>query len=373
LASSRSIGFLLAGPLFAACASPARNVEPAPASTSIVADSGGLLRPDQILSILEDSGIHYRIVSDGEVAHGELIDMLDPPVRHTGPVDPFFEVVRRDDGRPHLKSSRPSEDVEELFTHAREAFDARQFEIARDLYLEAAKIEPGYFKTYTYVGNALFWLGDYRRAEVAFEHALEINPVDYQALLFLGDTHYQLGDYVRSKEILTRAFMLNRTNPLVLERLQASLAKLDLRVRSGRLEPNVRIERVTRDRVDLHFDKESGMRWLALTACVACWAYEDQCRERAPEDEDPLRIRMYRECLINQAASIAVRKAKDQTVGADEEVLLDAIENGFLEAIIFWEVIAKHAPLVILLLPDEVQRDILRYIQQYVFVSTQVV
>lgn len=357
----------------AACASRAPAPNATPVDPVIASDGAELFRPDQILAILEQSGIHYRIVSDAEVDNSQLIDIVDPPVRHTGPVDPFFEVIRRPDGRPHLQSSRPSESVEPLFSHAREAFDSRQFDLALDLYLKAMEIEPGYFKTYTYAGNALFWLGDYRRAEVAFEHALEINPVDYQALLFLGDTYYQLGDYSRSKDTLTRAYMLNRTNPLVLERLQASLAKHKLRVRPGRLAPSVKIERVSRDRVDLHFDRDNGMRWLALTACVACWSYEGQCNQRAPEDEDPLRIRMYRECLINQAASIAVRKSKAQPIGADEEMLLDAIENGFLEAIIFWEVIAKHAPLVILLLPDEVKRDILRYIQRYVFVSTQVV
>lgn len=346
-------------------ATPAAAIEPE--------EDSGLFRPDQIIAILEASGIEYAIVSDEPVSRKAVPDVMARPSKRTGPMDPFVEVKRRPDGRPHLESSKPTPELEAMFEAGSTAFEAHDYEAARTFYVKAIELEPDYFKSYTYLGNALYQLGDYRRAEEAFEKALSINPVDYQALLFLGDTYYQLGEYPRAKAMLTRAFMINRDNPAVLERLQAVLAKHALRIRDVRLEPPVKIRRVAHEKVEMRLDKDRGLRWLALAACMACWAYEDRCNARSPVDEDPLRLQMHRECLINQAASIAVRRAHDEELEVNESLLLDAIEDGYLEAIIFWEIIASHAPVVILLLPEAVQADILEYIERYVFVSTQVV
>ena len=134
----------------------------------------------------------------------------------------------------------------------------------------------------------------------------------------------------------------------------------------------MRIERSGGD-VALKFDREGGTRWLALAACMACWAYEEQCNGRAPSEDDPVRFAMYRECLVNQAASIAVRQDNDKPIPNDEQVLLKAIEDGYIEAIIFWEIIADAAPLIVYLLPQEVQKSILRYIDTYDFVTNQVI
>jgi hypothetical protein len=60
-----------------------------------------------------------------------------------------------------------------------------------------------------------------------------------------------------------------------------------------------------------------------------------------------------------------------EAIGPDEKVLLGAIEDGYLEAIIFWEIVAVRAPVVILLLPDTVKDQIVEYIDRYVFESTQ--
>ena len=236
---SNRLHVLVAASLLGACASGGTPTSGAAISARAAPeqDESGLYRPDQIIQILEGSGIEYTIVSDAVVSSQELTDILVRPARRTGPMDPFFEIERRPDGRPHLKSHGPSPEVETLFDAAQLAFEANDYDAARRLYARAIEVEPDYFKAYTYLGNSLYLLGDYRRAELAFEKALSLNPVDYQALLFLGDTYYQLGEYARSKTVLTRAFMLNRRNPIVLERLQASLAKMRLRVREKRLSP----------------------------------------------------------------------------------------------------------------------------------------
>lgn len=333
-----------------------------------------LLRPDQIFAILDQSAIEYSINTDSTVAGRNVALLVRGPLRRFLPVDAYLWRDPAGAGEPaRVRSRRPPPEIAELFGRAGEAFEARDYVSAHRFYTRALERQPDYFKTYTYLGNTLHLLGDLRLAEAAFHRALELNPIDYQALLFLGDTYMQLGDYEAAKTVLTRAFMLNRTNKAVQGRLRVTLAKLTLRVRNPRLDPEVRIQRRAGDRVEIGVDRERGLRWLALAACMACWAYEDRCANRSSEDDDPLRIAMYRECLAHQAVSIAARQEEDESsVGKDERELLSAIEDGFLPAIVFWEVLANVAPRVIFVLPDRLHEEILQYIERYVIVSAGV-
>jgi tetratricopeptide (TPR) repeat protein len=336
--------------------------------------AGRLLRPDEIFEILDASPIQYRLVDDETVAGSPLAALVELILPASQPVDPFVEVFHEGpEGQPRIRSARPPDAIAEVFERAGQAFEAQDYELARALWSRAASLAPDYFKTYTFLGNSLHHLGDYVRAEEAFLRALELNPFDYQALLFLGDTYHQLGDYGRAKAVLSRAFMLNRGNEAVVERLKASLAKLSLQIRGPRLAPKIRIAEEGPRQVTLRLDAGEGTRWLSLAACLACWTHEERCSARAPADEDPLRLGMYRECLLNQAASVAVRRERAEPIGRDEAALLGAVEDGYLDALIFWEVIAEVAPPIILLLPEGLQEDILRYIEKYVFASTMVI
>lgn len=355
----------------AGCRSPAPTVPPGTSPSAGAGDSD-LFGPETIENILKSSPRTYRVSSGEAVAPIGVVDIVRRNEKgRARRMDPFIE-VDRSGGKVRLHSHLPDEDVEPLFSAASDAFAARDFEQARRLYREAVEIRPSYFKSYTYLGNALYFLARYAEAQRVFEQALRLNPYDYQAHLFLGDTLHQLGHYDEAKRSLTHAFVLNRDNEVVQERLRGSLAKMGLALRDGRIEPRVRILPSVGDEVVIQLDKEEGERWYALAACLACWAYEDGCRERAPSDQDPLRIAMYRECLLNQAASVAAR-SEAGAPAADERILLAAIEDGFLEAIVFWEVLAKRAPAVMLLIPDELRADVLRYIERYVFVSTRMV
>ncbi len=356
-----------------ACAPSQRSLSPETEAQRRRDDRDALFRPDRIFAILEASSRHYEIASNDDLDPQQIPEVVPEQRGHAREIDPYLEVKLDAHERIKLVSSRPPPEIAEIFEHAVIAADARDFHTARDLYAKAIEVAPRYFKTYTNIGKTFFFLGQLDLAEAAFSQAIELNPVDYEAYLFLGDTYYVLSEYGRAKESLTRAYMLNRTDEDVEEKLRETLAKIDLRIRANRLSPRIRIERSGED-VVLKFDKVRGLRWLALSACLACWAYESECGERASQDADPLRLSMYRECLINQAASIAVRMGREgEQIGPDERVLLGAIEDGFLEAIIFWEIVAARAPVVILLLPDSVKDQILQYIDRYVYESTSLI
>lgn len=365
-------------PLVAACASaPAAKAPAGPAASEpepVTASESDerLLRPDQIFEILEKSKITYAIETDGAVSRAGLAEVTDQPVPRSRPVDAYIH-VQGAEGPRKVVSERPPPEIAELFGRAGEAFTQGDLQSAQRLYAAAAKEAPGYFKTFTFLGNTLHRLGQHAEAEAALLRALELNPLDYQALLFLGDTYHSMGRYHRAKAVLLKAFVLNKSSEAVQERLSSTLARLHMRLRTERLDPDFALERTAEERVQMKFREEGSMRWLALAACMACWAYEDRCMARSPVEDDPLRLSMYRECLINHAASLAVRRDSDERLGADEGPLLAAIEQGFLEAIIFWEVLSDVAPLVIYLLPEETRDDIAQYIERFVIVSTRLV
>ncbi len=334
----------------------------------------GPFRAQQILAILEKSKIQYEIILDDSVEPTAIADVLPATEGRVRQIDPFLEVTHvGPKKRPRLVLSRPPLEVAKLFEQAQQAFLAKRFEIAGALYAKAVQKRPDYFKSYTFLGNAFYLLGELNRAERAFMRATELNPLDYQAHLFLGDTYREMGEISRAKASLTRAFMLNRTNPVIKDRLRAVLAQQRLSIRDQRLAPRVKIVRKSKERVEIRLHKEDKARWLTLASCMACWAFEGECNQRSTEEEDPLRLMMHRECLVNQVATIAARSQSGGGLSASERQLLEAVEAGYLEAIVFWEVMAQRAPVVVLLLPKPLQERIVQYINRYVFRSTQIV
>ena len=332
-----------------------------------------ILNPEDIESILRESSRTYRVRLDQRVSATPLVDVVRArSSRDIRRMDPFLEVFRAE-GKLRLKSHTPDGDLEPLFEMASEAFAHRDFEAARRLYLQAVEVQPSYFKSYTYLGNTLYFLGRYVEAKAVFEKALKLNPFDYQAYLFLGDTLHQLGRYEQAKRVLTRAFVLNRENEVVQERLRSTLAKVDLTVRTARVTPSVSIEVAVGREIVIRLDREEGKRWYTFATCMACWIYEDGCKQRSTPEEDPLRLSMYRECLLNHVASVASFKEKHQPVALADSMLLAAVEDGYLEAIVFWEVIAFQAPAIMMLLPEGLRIEVEEYINRYVYESTKIV
>lgn len=325
-----------------------------------------MLDPEQISLILAESATRYEFV-DRPVDGMALGDIVGEPALDPRPVDPFVVVEMRSEG-PRLRSRPPPDSIRETFEQARVAFEADELEIAAALYARAAQRAPEYFKAHTYVGRTLFLQGRLEDARLALERAVQLNPLDYQAHLFLGDVHFEAGRPVLAKEALTRAFVLNRTNPTVVQRLDRVLAALDLRLAEPRLLPELRIESEA-GRVQIHV---AGERWRALGLCLACWTHERACRDRSTPEQDPLRLQMYRECLIHEAASTAIRRG-DGSLPSRESAFESAISNGYLEAIIFWEVLALRVPMVVFLVPEAVRQDVADYIDRYVYESTRVI
>lgn len=325
--------------------------------------------PAEIFKVLEASQVLYEVGTDDSVSATPVGEIMEPKEGEKT-VSSYLELRDEDgSGQRRLSVSEPPPEVAELHERAFLAFRGHAFQEARDLYLAAAELRPDYFKTFTYLGNTFFVLGDLDRAATALRQAVALNPLDYQAHLFLGDTYFQQGRLEEAKHHLTWAYVLNRNNRIVQRRLDVTLQELRLRRMPGWLDVAVTIEETDENKVALRFGSEEDLRWFPLANCMACWTYENECRERDEAPDLPVRISMYRECLLNQSISISMRLEEGQSVPTDERRLHQAINAGFLDALIYWEIAAKRLPIIVFLLDDEDRERIHRYIQMFVFTA----
>ncbi len=92
----------------------------------------------------------------------------------------------------------------------------------------STRVDAPFFRTY--LGEACFESGDYRRAVEEFEHVLEINPNYPQALLYLGETQAALKNAGKAREELRKLehLWVNADSGYPLKKkLDALLADLD--------------------------------------------------------------------------------------------------------------------------------------------------
>jgi len=328
----------------------------------------GWLGPDEIWSVLEESPSEYAIVESGRVESSPLHDVAGPG---TDPrrLDPFLVVERDDSGAPRLESRVPPAAIAELFEEGAVAFSEGDWGEALTRFEACTERAPEYFKSHTYLGRAWLFLDEPERARAAFRRALELNPLDYQAHMFLADAWVEERRWREAKAALTRAWTLNPNSEAIEGRLRHVLHQLDLRIRRERLDPDVAIRKEDAT-VRIELGGSRAARWLPLAACLACWRYEPTCAERAPGNDDPLRLAMFRECLLNQVATVAARRERGDRVGTDELGLLEAVHAGYLEAVVLWEVVARRTPVMMLLVPDPLRGEVENYVNRFVFVST---
>lgn len=317
-----------------------------------------------ILNILEQSSVVYTFDLVKEV-QGCIIDkesitdrmLLQNYVLH---VD--------DDSAAALFIEKPSERINEIWKQAEELLKDYEFDLAIERYQAAIEVEPTFAKSYTFLGNVYFMRGNYTDAEDILLKAIALNPIDYQAYHFLGNTYAAIGDFESAKKYLTYAFMLNKNNPFLKISLERLLKSAGITIREDRMSVPAKFEIESDTSVRLLFQKVGGQNWTPLITTRACWEVESDFRNLLNED-DLLKLSMYKECLVNQAIFTEHSLRENVDISINEKYLYEAIKDGYLNAILYWEIGVSIMPEVILPLPDDLKNEIVEYIKKYVFCS----
>jgi Flp pilus assembly protein TadD len=92
------------------------------------------------------------------------------------------------------------------------SFHNGAFELARDQFLQAVKLDPEFSEAYNNLGLAYTELGDEEKATESFTKAVELNPSLHAAYNNLGYAFYRQGNYEQAVEMYNEALGRSASN-----------------------------------------------------------------------------------------------------------------------------------------------------------------
>ena len=119
--------------------------------------------------------------------------------------------------------------------------------------------------------------------------------------------------------------------------------------------------------VILYVGKKDSSNYVALANCLAAWEMEKEFYENYNKDSINGLLCKYKECLMNQAI-ITEQLIKDKKYVSKVELsLFNVVNDGYLDAMIYWDIFALKYPINTLLLPKNMKEKICEYIKKYCF------
>ncbi len=283
-------------------------------------------------------------------------------------VNPYSKITQ-DNNNTKLITEEPTGEIKKLYELAAQKLKRKDYEEVLRLYEQALKIDNSYFKTWTNLGDTYFWLGDYEKAEKHLLKAIELNEVGYQEHYFLAEVYHRTGNNQKALDHIAYSYMLNKNNPFLKIALYKILNKNNLKLREDRLTFPFEIKKINQDECKIVFQGKFGLNWMPMAICLTCWQMEPPLQDLLNDKQDAInyKIMMYKECISNQFAIIAVKKEQKENLTSKELQLYDVVKNNYLNAILYWEIIADQAPQIILILPKDERDRFVQYIKKYVF------
>ncbi len=320
--------------------------------------------PEEFLEIIRNSEITYTFKTK------EVVKPTDLLIAGTEPysINPYSRSEYTEDGNITLIIDEPKGEIRTIHELAAEKLSQGEYDDVVKLYTQAIELDNSYFKTWTNLGETYYQLGKYDKAEVCLSKALKLNDIGYQEHYFLADVYDKIGNNQKALEYITYAYMLNKNNPNAIIFLNGILEKNNLKIKTDRLQLPFQITKIDDKECEIIFRGKEGLNWMPIANCLACWKMEPSFQNLLNDKQNAInsKIHMYKECLFNQAVVIASKKDKQEDISAQEQQLYNAI-NEYLNAILYWEIIAGENPQILLLLPNDEKKSIVQYIKKYVY------
>jgi tetratricopeptide (TPR) repeat protein len=263
------------------------------------------------------------------------------------------------------------------------AFGANDFQAAAAHYQKAIAVDPECVAAWTYLGDCAFQTSLFQEALFAYDHAISLNPADFLPVFFRADALGKLGRWDEARQSYIHALVLRPGRPSILKNVRALAAELQVRVHDELLAPKAALGRKDGKLAVVATTPD----WLMYGACKALWRIDEDHRKkltgRAEDRWTPIEERECFTVLLD-----AHRRMKDHTrlrdpqlaelgpiranVGPDPE--LDWVAGIFAEgmggAFITWEIAARMSPFATLLLSDAEQKELERFVEKYIVVSS---
>jgi tetratricopeptide (TPR) repeat protein len=320
--------------------------------------------PAEFYTIMNKSTITYKL---------RVVDNLSPFVLNENSmesysINPYHRIKYESVTKYSIIIDIPNEKIGNLFNMADIESEKGNYNACQKIYLQALSLDSTYFKTWTYLGDINYTLRDYTSAEKCILKSIELNDIGYQEYFILADIYNKLGRNEEAINAISYAYMLNKNNPTLQKALYGLLNRNGLKLRQNRLQFPFQIKKTGVSECEIQIKKEDGKRWIPMANCMACWEMEpDFCSQLQKENNWSAKVNMYKECLFNQGIAIETMKQKSMKLSPNEELLRDALFNKYINAIVYWEILAGELPQSILYLPKSERDQIVEYIKKYVY------
>ena len=199
--------------------------------------------PFEILKIMSDSPVKYDISIDTSSNFNYLV--LNRENFKMFSISPLYNLKKNSDGSIELIEDTPTDAISRLLDTAEQKFTAKEYYKAMEYYEKIIKLDSGWFKGWSYLGDAYYFLGEYDKAEFYFLKAISLNEIGYQEYFYLSDNNYKRGDFKKSLDYIIKGFMLNRSSKSIKSAIDRILPKLKLQYRENRLSFPIKIEKIS--------------------------------------------------------------------------------------------------------------------------------
>ncbi len=300
-----------------------------------------LTTPAEFIEIMENSSLLYEVRPPGPSSEDGKASME---------VLPGGLVLKREGKPATLDRYTPSPEVGSRLVAAERLFNEGKFKEAIEVYKDVRTLAPDFHQVLTLIGEALFSMGRFEEARRYLEQAIVLNFIDYQAHWFLADTLWSLGHRERALLKITTAHVLNVNHNALRSALLGYRSRLGRPWKDWSYAPRVVLAR-DGDTVRVQCSQE----WIGYCLAKAVWRYEPgyaQSKGRAGENAF--------DALEELEALMAVLAHNDAL-----SHIMTIVQDGFIEAFLAYEVLAKRSPSAMLLLPREELMSVVDYLGRY--------
>ncbi len=302
--------------------------------------------PAEIFKIMEESQVTYELK--------ELEQEVLPPDRtenlNTNNVYRKFE-----DGQILTYTYDIDSEVEAYATKAENYFNEQKFSLAREMYLEALKIDSTYYPLMTYIGQTYGIERDLDKAMEWYHKTIELNYIDYMAHWFLADIYRMKGEPEKALDEITIAKILNRNNPRIEQSFQEIYKLNKLKPKDWAFTPQIKIDSVGVNDVSIAVKPD----WMGYALVKAVWEYEPGYKQSMGVEEGSFSTIEEKECFIGLMTTFNKKKVKKHP---EFKALQLAFEKEMIDEYILYEIVLPEYPFV----AYQLSNDFLMGIKNYV-------
>lgn len=329
-------------------------------------NDNGYLSPPELYKLMEESEQTYRL--NALEALGDLraedFASIYWPSSGNGLAFPWIAV--QENGSRSLLNYDLGEGCEAILRKAEPHFDAERYEKARNFYIKAKDKFPKCYLAYSSLGDTYHFEGNSLEALSWYKKSIEINPYDFRGHFYKANTLYNLARFDEARAAYLVALAMKPHRESMTGVIQDRVTSLGEKFVDRPFIPRA-LARQEKDYIGIYASPDTPY-WITYGMCKAVWIGEPAHREaRNGNTEHVWSLLEERQCLFSMLETYySLREEGELEPDPELERILAAAENDLLNGFIFYEIAYQINGDLMILYPDKVMDEVLKYISHYV-------